>query len=167
MPDRGPRPHQPGPGQESVWDYPRPPRVEPTRERVEIRFGGRRVVRTTRALRVLETSHPPTYYVPVDDIEPGVLQPVQSGSFCEWKGQASYFDVCVADSRAARAAWHYPEPSARFPSLRGHVAFYPSAMDTCTVDDEVVLPQPGGFYGGWVTSRVAGPFKGEPGTMLW
>lgn len=162
-----PRPEQPGPGQESVWDYPRPPRVEPTGELVEVQFGGRPIVRTTRALRVLETSHPPTYYLPIADVEPGVLQSVEGGSFCEWKGQAAYFDVSVAGRVATRAAWHYPDPSARFTDLRAHVAIYPGLMDTCTVDGEVVRPQPGGFYGGWVTPRVVGPFKGEPGTMHW
>ena len=162
-----PRPEQPGPGQESVWDYPRPPRVEPTGELVEVQFGGSPIVRTTRGLRVLETSHPPTYYLPIVDIEPGVLQPVEGGSFCEWKGPAAYFDVSVAGRVATRAAWHYPDPSPRFTDLREHVAIYPGLMDTCTVDGEVVRPQPGGFYGGWVTTRVVGPFKGEPGTMHW
>lgn len=99
-----PRPEQPGPGQESVWDYPRPPRVEPTGELVEVQFGGSPIVRTTRGLRVLETSHPPTYYLPIVDIEPAVLQPVEGGSFCEWKGQAAYFDVSVAGRVATRAA---------------------------------------------------------------
>ncbi len=161
------RSEQPGPEQESVWDYPRPPRVEPTGELLEVHFGGRPIVQTTRALRVLETSHPPTYYLPIADVEPGVLQPVEGGSFCEWKGQAAYFDVSVAGHVAARAAWHYPDPSARFKDLREHVAIYPGLMDRCTVDGEVVHPQPGGFYGGWVTRRVVGPFKGEPGTMRW
>lgn len=167
MRSQRPRPEQPGPEQESVWDYPRPPRVEPAGELVEVHFGGRPIVRTTRALRVLETSHPPTYYLPIADVEPGVLQPVEGASFCEWKGQAAYFDVSVAGHVATRAAWHYPDPSAGFTDLRGHVAIYPGTMDRCTVDGEVVRPQPGGFYGGWVTTRVVGPFKGEPGTMGW
>lgn len=158
---------EPGTGQESVWDYPRPPRLEPTGELVEVELGGRTIARTTRALRVLETSHPPTYYLPVEDFEPGALRAVDGGSFCEWKGQAAYFDVVSGDRVAERAAWHYPEPTRRFEALRGHVAVYPGLMDRCLVDGEVVQAQPGGFYGGWITSRVVGPFKGEPGTMGW
>ena len=158
----------PGEGQESVWDYPRPPRLENSEELVEIVLGGRTVARTSRALRVLETSHPPTYYVPVEDFLPGALVPARGGgSFCEWKGAAAYFDVVGGDSVAPRAAWHYPEPSGAYASLRGHVAVYPGAVERCSVDGETVRPQPGGFYGGWVTSRVVGPFKGAPGTLHW
>ena len=162
-----PRRHEPGPGQESVWDYPRPPRLERTDEVVEVELGGRTIARTTRALRVLETSHPPTYYLPMEDVEDGVLRPAAGSSFCEWKGHAAYLDVVSGNRLAERAAWHYPEPTAPFAELRGHVAIYPGRMDRCLVDGEQVQAQPGGFYGGWITSRVVGPFKGEPGTMGW
>ena len=162
-----PRRHEPGPGQESVWDYPRPPRLERTDEVVEVELGGRTIARTTRALRVLETSHPPTYYLPMEDVEDGVLRPAAGSSFCEWKGHAAYLDVVSGDRLAERAAWHYPEPTAPFAELRGHVAIYPGRMDRCLVDGEQVQAQPGGFYGGWITSRVVGPFRGEPGTMGW
>lgn len=161
------RPEVAGPGQESVWDYPRPPRLEPTEELVEVEFGGRVIARTTRALRVLETSHPPTYYLPVEDVEPGVLRPASGTSVCEWKGRAVYFDVLAGDQVAERAAWSYPDPTTAFGALREHVALYPGRMDRCLVDGEVVRPQPGRFYGGWITTRIVGPFKGEPGTMLW
>jgi uncharacterized protein (DUF427 family) len=158
---------EPGPGQESVWDYPRPPRLEPTPALIEVVFGGQTVARTNRALRVLETSHPPTYYLPVDAFEPGSLVPAMGQSVCEWKGVATYFDVVAGTAVAPRAAWGYPDPSPAFAQLADHVAVYPSAMDVCTVDGEVVVSQPGDFYGGWITSTVVGPFKGEPGTRLW
>jgi len=150
-----------------VWDYPRPPRLEPSDEQVEVVLGGVVVARTSRALRILETSHPPTYYLPRADFGEGALRPADGGSFCEWKGQAAYLDVVGGDAVAARAAWYYPTPTAAYAALRGHVALYPGLMDRCTVDGEVVRPQPGGFYGGWVTSRVVGPFKGGPGTLGW
>ncbi|QNN52989.1 DUF427 domain-containing protein [Nocardioides mesophilus] len=162
-----PVPQRPGPGQESVWDYPRPPRLEPEPARVEVVLGGVVVASTTAALRVLETSHPPTYYLPVADFLPGSLRPADGSSFCEWKGRAAYLDVLGGDAVAPRAAWTYPDPTPAFAALRDHVALYPAAMDRCTVDGEVVRPQPGGFYGGWITSRVVGPFKGEPGTNGW
>jgi uncharacterized protein (DUF427 family) len=150
-----------------VWDYPRPPRVEPTTAVVEVILSGVTVVRTNRALRVLETSHPPTYYLPVQDFEPASLRPAVGQSFCEWKGVAAYFDVVAGSTVAARAAWGYPQPSPAFRELLDHVALYPSAMDACTVDGELVIAQPGDFYGGWITSRVVGPFKGGPGSRSW
>jgi len=162
-----PVPLPPGPGQESVWDYPRPPRVEPFGGSIEIHFGGRRIARTDRAHRVLETSHPPTYYLPRDAFEPGVLRPTGGATWCEWKGQASYFDVVVGDAVAPRAAWTYETPTPGFEAIAGAIAVMARAMDRCTVNGEGVTPQPGGFYGGWVTSAVVGPFKGEPGTMGW
>ncbi len=155
------------PGQESVWDYPRPPRVEPSGETVEIRVGGRVVARTTSSYRVLETSHPPTYYVPASGFAEGVLQPAPGGSWCEWKGEASYFDLVTPRRAALRAGWTYPTPSPGFEALLDHIAVMPALVDECRVDDEVVVPQPGEFYGGWITSRVAGPFKGPPGTWGW
>ncbi|WP_460460316.1 DUF427 domain-containing protein [Angustibacter peucedani] len=168
---RGVVPLPAGPGQESVWDYPRPPRLEPTSEHVVVRLGGVVVADTRRALRVLETSHPPTYYLPVDDVVAGALRPADGSSFCEWKGQAAYLDVvggtAGAPVVAARAAWTYPTPSAAFAPLVDHVALYPGRMDEVTVDGEPVQPQDGGFYGGWITSRVVGPFKGGPGSNGW
>ncbi len=156
-----------GPGQESVWDYPRPPRVDPSDERVELVLGGVVVAHTTESLRVLETSHPPAYYLPYAAFPDGVLVPVAGSTYCEFKGHASYFDVVAGGARAARAAWTYRDPSPGFQALREHVAVLPGAMDRCTVDGEVVRPQAGGFYGGWITARVTGPFKGGPGTFGW
>ena len=164
---RRPAPLPAGPGQESVWDYPRPPRVERSDELVEVRLGGRVVARSDRTLRVLETSHPPTYYLPEDAFAPGVLQPVEGRTYCEYKGVAAYYDLVAGEAVAPRAAWTYPAPTAGFEQILGHVAVMPGAVDSCTVDGEVVRPQEGGFYGGWVTSRVVGPFKGGPGTWGW
>jgi uncharacterized protein (DUF427 family) len=158
---------EPGPGQESVWDYPRPPALERTASTVEIVLDGRTVAHTERPLRVLETSHPPTYYVPAADFVEGALRPASGRSLCEWKGEAAYLDVVSGSVVAPRAAWHYARPTAPFAEIADHVAVYPGAMDHCTVDGEVVRPQPGGFYGGWITSTVVGPFKGEPGTLHW
>ncbi len=154
---------------ESVWDYPRPPRVEPTDEHVVVEHAGHRVLDTRRALRVLETSHPPTYYVPRSDIADGVLEPARSArrSICEFKGEAHYWDLTVGDRRVPDVAWSYPRPSPGYRVLVDHVAFYPGRVDRCLVDDEVVAAQPGDFYGGWITSRVRGPFKGGPGTAGW
>ena len=157
----------PGPGQESVWDYPRPPRLEPAGARIEIVLGGVTIVSTDAALRVLETSHPPTYYLPASDFVPGSLRPTSGSSFCEWKGRAAYYDVVGGGTVVERAGWTYPDPTPPYERLVGHVAVYAGPMDRCTVDGEVVRPQPGGFYGGWVTSSVVGPFKGEPGTQFW
>jgi uncharacterized protein (DUF427 family) len=156
-----------GPGQESVWDYPRPPRVEETTELVEVTYGRVVVASTREALRVLETSHPPAYYLPHAAFVEGALQPVTGSTYCEFKGHASYFDVVAGGRRAARAAWTYRSPSPGFEVLTDHVAVMPGAMDRCTVDGERVQPQAGGFYGGWITGRVVGPFKGGPGTVGW
>lgn len=164
---RSPEPAEPGPDQESVWDYPRPPRLERSSSTIEIVLGGISIVRTDRALRVLETSHPPTYYVPMSAFLPGSLRPSAGQSFCEWKGTAAYLDVVAGPVVAERAAWHYPYPTPSFAEVVDHVAVYPAAMAVWWVDDEAVVAQPGGFYGGWVTSKVVGPFKGEPGTQSW
>lgn len=150
-----------------MWDYPRPPRVEASAERVEVWLGGVCIAASTRVLRVLETSHPPTYYLPADAFTAGALHATEGSSWCEFKGRAAYFDVAGADAVAPRAAWTYPEPSPGFELLVGHVAVMPGAVDRCTVDGEIVTPQAGGFYGGWITGRVVGPFKGEPGTRGW
>ena len=152
---------------ESVWDYPRPPRVEPSEELVEVELGGRVVATSRTSWRVLETSHPPTYYLPRDCFAAGVLRPTAGHTWCEWKGQASYFDLVTGDRVALRAAWTYSRPTAGFEVIAGAVAVMPGLVDRCTVDGEVVEPQPGGFYGGWITSRVRGPFKGGPGTAGW
>ncbi len=162
-----PRRVEPGAGQESVWDYPRPPRVQGSDEVVEVVLGAVVVAWTTRALRVLETSHPPTYYLPEASFADGVLRPATGTTYCEFKGTASYFDLVAAGRTASRAAWTYRQPSPGFAALVGHVAVMPGLVDRCTVDGEVVVPQAGGFYGGWITSRVAGPFKGEPDTRDW
>ncbi|MDF1597121.1 MAG: DUF427 domain-containing protein [Acidimicrobiia bacterium] len=157
----------PGPGQESVWDYPRPPRVERSAVPVWIEFSGRPVARSDRALRVLETSHPPVFYIPLDDVDPGVLEPSPTSSFCEFKGRASYYTLRVGEAVSVDAAWTYLDPSPGYEILAGAVAFYPGRVDACYVGDELVEPQPGDFYGGWITSNVVGPFKGGAGTRGW
>ncbi|AUG28321.1 DUF427 domain-containing protein [Microbacterium hominis] len=162
-----PLPETPAPGQESVWDYPRPPRVEPVAARVTIRLGGELIADTRDAVRVLETSHPPVYYLPIADFAPGALVDAEGSSFCEFKGAARYLDVVGGGLTRPGAAWNYPQPSAGYGILRDRVAVYAAPMDACTVDGEVVTPQPGGFYGGWVTANVVGPFKGVPGSMGW
>ncbi len=162
-----PEPEAPGPGQESVWDYPRPPRLEQSSRLVAVVLGGVEVCRTSRAWRVLETSHPPTWYLPREDWRPGSLEPAPGSSVCEWKGAADYLTVVGGDRRAESAAWTYPAPTPAFAALRDAVAVYPAAMDACTVDGETVQPQAGGFYGGWVTADVVGPFKGVPGSTFW
>ena len=153
----------PKPGQESVWDYPRPPRVEPVSAQIRIVLDGELVVESTRAVRVLETSHPPVYYVPREDFARGILAPAEGSSHCEFKGEARYLSV----GSATRAAWFYPSPRPGFESLAGRVAVYPSRMDSCSVDGETVTPQEGDFYGGWITTNIVGPFKGAPNTWGW
>ncbi|MCG5246560.1 DUF427 domain-containing protein [Methylorubrum extorquens] len=162
-----PIPVRPGPGQESVWDYPRPPRLEPVPERLTVILGGWTIATTTAGFRVLETSHPPTYYVPPQDIAEGVLGPPRRAGICEWKGRAVLFDVTGGRERAPGAAWAYPDPTPGFRPIAGYVAFYAGPMDACLVDDVRAEPQPGGFYGGWITPGLVGPFKGGPGTMGW
>ncbi len=141
--------------------------MEASAEEIVVRFGGGEILRTSSALRVLETSHPPVYYLPAADFVPGVLEAAEGKSFCEFKGTADYFDVVAGGRRAARAAWTYPTPSAGYEELAGRVAVYPGAMDLCTVAGERVTAQAGDFYGGWVTARIVGPFKGGPGTRGW
>lgn len=159
----------PGPGQESAWDYPRPPRLEPTARRLRVVHDGIVVADTTRGYRVLETSHPPNYYFPPDDVVHGALERAKGASFCEWKGRAHYYAVRAPGSArvATEAAWGYDSPSDAFAAIRGYVAFYASRVDECFVDDERVIAQPGGFYGGWITSDVVGPFKGGAGSRGW
>jgi uncharacterized protein (DUF427 family) len=162
-----PRAEVPGPGQESVWDYPRPPRLEPCARLVQVEFGGIPLVETRRSLRVLETSHPPVYYVPPADVRMQHLVASDRHSWCEWKGLASYYHVVAGGRRSEDAAWYYPDPTLPYKEIRGYIAFYPHAMDGCFVDGERARPQPGDFYGGWITRDVAGPFKGPPGTSDW
>ena len=162
-----PKPLPIGPGQESVWDYPRPPRLERVDKPIQIVFAGRTIVDAPTSFRVLETSHPPVYYIAREYIAPGALVPATGSSFCEWKGLATYFTVAANGRQAQRAAWTYEAPSPGFADIAGAVAFYAGPMDQCLVDGEIVTPQPGGFYGGWVTADIIGPFKGEPGTMSW
>ena len=152
---------------ESVWDYPRPPRVEPSNEEIVVVHNGVELIRTNRSFRVLETSHPPTYYLPLSEFKKDALVAVDGNTFCEFKGRADYFDLVVGDVTIERFAWEYPQPTKGFIDLIGHIAFYPASVDKVTVDGEQVIPQEGGFYGGWITSRVKGPFKGAPGTWGW
>lgn len=158
---------EPQAGQESVWDYPRPPRVEGTAKHLVVVFGGVTLAETRRAYRVLETSHPPVYYFPPDDVEMNYLHRTARASFCEWKGAASFFSIEVNAKRAADAAWSYAAPTEGFAVIKDYIAFYPAMMDACYVDGELITPQPGGFYGGWITADVTGPFKGAPGTWGW
>jgi uncharacterized protein (DUF427 family) len=163
-----PQPDPVGPGQESVWDYPRPPRVERSDDRVEVVFGGSLIVSTIRSIRVLETSHPPTYYLPFEDIAMEYFAAGSpGGSFCEWKGIASYLTLTVGPAIAVDVAWTYSTPTPGFELIRDCLALYPGRMDECRVNGEVVRPQAGGFYGGWITDRIVGPFKGEPGSRGW
>ena len=153
---------------ERVCDYPRPPALVASSELVRVEALGQLLAESRRSLLVLETFHPPTYYLPPEAVRLELLQPSAGSSFCEWKGVARYFDVVVdpdagpGEPRLRRAVWTYPEPSEAFAALAGWLAVYPALMDGCWVDEERVVPQPGGFYGGWITSRVAGPFKGDP-----
>jgi uncharacterized protein (DUF427 family) len=156
-----------------VWDYPRPPAVQPSAEHVVVRLGASVVAETRRALRVLETSQPPTYYLPLADVADGALVALDAPTtVCEFKGRATYADVVGRDERGApvvarAAAWTYPDPAPGYHALLGHVALYPGRMTVCTVDGEPVVAQAGEFYGGWRTRRVVGPFKGEVGTRGW
>lgn len=150
-----------------MWDYPRPPRVEPSTEHVVVELGGRTVADTRRAVRVLETSQAPGYYLPPEDVDLDLLVPSARRSTCEWKGVAHYWSVRVGDLLAADAVWGYPDPRPGFEAIAGHLAFYPQHMDACRVDGELVQANDGDFYGGWITSKVVGPFKGAPGTWGW
>ncbi len=157
----------PQPGQESVWDYPRPPRVEPTAKLIKVIFNGVTIAETRGALRVLETSHPPSYYLPPADLRMEYFSATPRATFCEFKGQASYYTIVVGDRSEVNVAWYYPRPSHGYEALAGYVALYPSRMDACYVDGELVRSQEGDFYGGWITSEIVGPFKGGVGTMGW
>lgn len=157
---------KPEKGQESVWDYPRPPRLAPDSRTVTIKANGTIIAKTTRSIRVLETASPPTFYIPPEDLSEDFLVKAPGSSFCEWKGQATYWNVITDGHNSEKAAWSYNNPSDRFEAIDGYYSFYPGKVD-CFVDGENVEPQPGGFYGGWVTSEIVGPMKGEPGTGGW
>lgn len=153
-------------GQESVWDYPRPPRLAPDAREIVVRLGDHEIARSRRSVRVLETASPPTFYLAPDDVRLECLEPERGRSRCEWKGEARYWSVVVPGRRVAAAAWSYDDPLPGFESLRGWVGFYPGLVE-CFVDGVRVQPQPGGFYGGWVTPELVGPFKGAPGSGGW
>lgn len=158
---------EPNPGQESVWDYPRPPIWQDTCKHLQVIFNSVTIADTRRAKRVLETSHPPVYYIPPEDIKMEYLVKTSHSSFCEWKGRACYYNIVVGEKQAVNAAWFYPNPTPAFASIKDYVAFYASLMDACYVDGEKVEPQPGDFYGGWITKDIVGPFKGGAGTWGW
>lgn len=162
-----PKPIKPKPGQESVWDYPRPPKLEKVNKTIEVYFNGKRIARTNAAYRVLETSHPPVYYLPPDDIEQRFLLPADQQTHCEWKGRGSYYHLQVGDKTVQNACWFYADPTKAFAHIKNYPAFYAHKMDKCTVDGEIVIPQPGNFYGGWITSDIVGPFKGIEGSWGW
>ena len=151
---------------ESVWDYPRPPRLERVGQRLRVVLGGITVADTTDGWRVLETSHPPTYYLPRDAFT-CAADPARGASLCEWKGAARFWTLSAGGRVAEAVAWSYPNPTPAFAPIRDHLALYAGRVDACFVGDEQVTPQPGGFYGGWITANLTGPFKGAPGTMGW
>ncbi len=155
---------EPGPGQESVWDYPRPPALIADSRQVTVKAGDVTVVDSRHSLRLCETASPPTFYLPPDDVQWDLLVPARGASICEWKGEAKYW--ALQSDPGTAVAWTYPRPRARYEKLKDHIAFYPALID-CYVDGVKVLPQPGRFYGGWITPDVVGPFKGEPGTGHW
>ncbi|MEM9836101.1 MAG: DUF427 domain-containing protein [Bacteroidota bacterium] len=163
-----PIPIPPKAGQESVWDYPRPPRLESVRESLSVVFNGETIASTSRGFRVLETSHPPVYYFPPADVRMDVAERyAHPASHCEWKGAAHYYDFIVDGQRGTKIAWAYDSPTPRFAEIDGYLAFYAGRVDACFVNEEKVVPQPGEFYGGWITNKIVGPFKGIPGSWGW
>ena len=158
---------EPQPGQESVWDYPRPPRLEPSSQKIQVVFNEITIAESQNTYRVLETSHPPVYYIPPEDIQMEYLSKTERQSYCEWKGIANYYTITVGDRTEVNVAWFYPDPTPTFKPIENYVAFYPSRMDSCFVDGEKVKSQPGDFYGGWITQNIVGPFKGGAGTWGW
>ena len=164
--DRPPFALPPSPGQESVWDYPRPPGIVRDTREVVIRWDDVEIARTRDAVRVLETGHPPSFYLPLKDVVPGYLKPAPGSSMCEWKGPARYWTLSDGQRELSAVGWSYPRPMAGAEILADRIAFYPSTL-ACFVDGARVVPQPGGFYGGWITPELAGPFKGGPGSEGW
>ncbi|BAU65428.1 hypothetical protein STA3757_28130 [Stanieria sp. NIES-3757] len=162
-----PKPIPPQPDQESVWDYPRPPRLESSTQHIQVIFNQITIADSHRTYRVLETSHPPVYYIPPEDIQMEYLHQTPRQSFCEWKGTANYYTIQAGDRQEVNAAWFYSDPTHEFAALKNYVAFYPSRMDACYIDEEKVQPQPGDFYGGWITKNIVGPFKGSVDSWGW
>jgi uncharacterized protein (DUF427 family) len=156
----------PGPGQESVWDYPRPPRLAADSRLVRVLHEGQTIAESTETVRILETASPPTFYVPPSDVRTDLLERARGASICEWKGSATYWSLRSASGLVPNVAWSYETPFPDFTSVSGYLSFYPSKLE-CYVDDQRVKPQPGDFYGGWITSEIVGPFKGDPGTSGW
>ncbi len=154
-------------GQESVWDYPRPPRAESVEKRIRVEHRGQVVADSRKAIRILETASPPTFYIPAEDVRLDLLEVSGRTSHCEWKGRARYWSLLVGGETVADAAWGYPRPAPQFERIRDHLAFFAGKVDACFVGDERVRAQAGGFYGGWITSEIVGPFKGDPGTEFW
>ena len=161
------RPEPISEGQESVWSYPRPPAVEQTSKLIQVFFADTLIAETRSAWRVLETSHPPVYYLPQHDLNMTYLHPINKASGCEWKGSAQYFDLRVGEQHSPQAVWTYPQPTDHFNLIKNHFAFYAQRVDRCFIDGELVQPQPGSFYGGWITQEIVGPFKGSPGSFGW
>lgn len=159
--------HTPARRKESVWDYPRPPQIDACSQRIRVVVNSITIADTTSARRVLETSHPPVYYIPPQDIRTDCLLLSDRRSFCEWKGEANYYSIVVAGKTIEEAGWFYPNPFSRFAEIKEHVAFYASKMEACYVNGELAQAQAGDFYGGWITSNIVGPFKGAPGTLGW
>ncbi len=162
-----PKPEKPQQGQESVWDYPRPPALEKVNKTLTVEFAGKIIAKTNQGYRVLETSHPPVYYFPPEDVNPEVLKESDFRTGCEWKGTGKYFHLKMNGQNSENAAWYYNKPKKRFEKIKNYIAFYPGRVDACFVDSERVMPQPGGFYGGWITENVVGPFKGIDGSWGW
>ena len=156
----------PGPGEESVWDYPRPPRIEPDSRVVRVVHGGETIAESRRAVRILETASPPTFYIPPDDVRTELLEQGSGASLCEWKGSSTYWSLRTEGGTLPNAGWSYENPFPEFATIRGYLSFYPSKLE-CYVAEHRARPQPGGFYGGWITPEVVGPFKGDPGTGGW
>ena len=161
---RPPHAEEPAHGQESVWDYPRPPKLMADGRLVEVHRGEQHIVRSNKNYRICETASPPTFYLPPDQIDWNLLETIEGGSYCEWKGLARYW--CLRSDPSLPVAWSYPKPRPRYIRIANYVSFYPARV-SCIVDGQQVRAQPGGFYGGWITDDIVGPFKGEPGTGHW
>ncbi len=158
---------EPKPGQESVWDYPRPPAIEPFNGHLRIILGGEVILDSNKSYRVLETSHPPTYYIPMADFKDGAVIKTSGSSFCEWKGMAEYYNLHANDQLIRKCAWGYSHPNERFAVIKAHISVYAHMMEACFVNGELVKAQAGDFYGGWITNNIVGPFKGGEGTWGW
>lgn len=154
---------EPESGEQSVWDYPRPPKIEDCSKHIKVISCGITIADTIHSKRVLETGSPPVYYIPPEDVKKEYLSPADNKTFCEWKGEASYYHLNIGGKQVRYACWYYPNPTPEFEQIKNYIAFYAQKMDECYIDDELVTPQPGKFYGGWITKEIVGPFKGEEG----